>query len=386
MSEKRVLMLGHLAYIIMQFNIPNIKLLIKMGYKVDVACNLKLEYNDLLTEEKIENFKKELEELGCNYYQIDFHRNPLHAKMNLKAYRQVCDLLNKKRYQFIHCHSPIGGVAGRIAGHKTKTKVIYTAHGFHFYKGAPLKNWMVFYPIEKYCSKYTEVILTINKEDYEIACKEFHSKRVEYIPGVGVEINKYQCPTIAKDEMREKLSLPQKSFVLLSVGEVNENKNHEVIIRALSQLADEDIHYCIAGQGNKMEQLRVLAKKLEMSERVHFLGYRNDICELNHMADVFCFPSKREGLGLAAIEAMAAGIPLVTSKSGGIKDYSLDGYTGYSCDYNNDNQFADAIKKIKKDLSINKDKYCKICKKQAMKFDISNVEMIVRNVYLTMDE
>ena len=172
---KKVLMLASVASMIDQFNMPNIQLLQELGYEVHVACNF--EKGSTCTQERIQNLKQRLEHMGVEYFQIDFSRNVLRVNEIWKAYRQVERLLEKEKYSFIHCHSPIGGAVGRIAAHKTHTKVIYTAHGFHFYKGAPLHNWLIYYPIEKWLSRYTDVLITINKEDYQRAKKKFHAKK-----------------------------------------------------------------------------------------------------------------------------------------------------------------------------------------------------------------
>lgn len=192
---KRMLMLASVALMIDQFNMPNIRLLQEMGYEVDVACNF--EKGNTCSDEKIEKLKSTLNEIHVRFYQVDFARDITQVFQNIKAFRQVNQILRKNQYTFIHCHSPIGGVAGRVLGKLNKTKVIYTAHGFHFYKGAPLKNWLIYYPVEWICSWMTDTLITINAEDYIQAKNKFHAKRVRYIPGVGVEVGKFMQPNIS---------------------------------------------------------------------------------------------------------------------------------------------------------------------------------------------
>lgn len=332
-DNKRVLMLGHLAYIIMQFNIPNIKLLIDMGYKVDVACNFELEYNTLLTKEKIENFKRELDEFGCGYYQVDFHRSPVHALMNLRAYKQVSDLLEKKEYKFVHCHSPIGGFIGRLVCKKNKVKVFYTAHGFHFYKGAPIKNWILYYPAEWICSWYTDVLITINKEDYEQARRRLHAKKTVYIPGVGIDVEKFILARGRRFEKRKELGIKEGDILLLSVGELNRNKNHELAIRALAALKKErsidNIHYYICGQGALEKYLLELIGDLDLNENVRLLGYRRDVEEIIGASDLFLFLSKREGLPMSLMEAMAGGLPCIVTGVRGNTDLVENKLNGF---------------------------------------------------------
>lgn len=167
---KRVLMLASVASMIDQFNMPNIALLQKLGYEVDVACNF-IEGNTC-SDARVAELKQKLQDMHVHCYQIDFARNIKHMGQNMKALWQVEGLMKQNTYAFCHCHSPIGGVVARIAGHRTRTKVIYTAHGFHFYQGAPVMNWLVYYPVEKVLSRWTDVLITINHEDYARAKKE----------------------------------------------------------------------------------------------------------------------------------------------------------------------------------------------------------------------
>ena len=325
-KPKRVLMLGHLAYIIAEFNVPNIKLLRDMGYEVDVACNFKPEYNELMSVEKIEWLKKTLDDMGCKYFQIDFNRNPAHIKQNIKAYEQCMELMKTRNYTFMHCHSPIGGAISRIVAHKCGVPAIYTAHGFHFYDGAPKKNWLIYYPIEKELSRWTDVLITINKEDYNRAKKEFHAKQVVYIPGVGIDTQKYGYKTLTDDqiaEVRKNIGVGENQIWLLSVGELNANKNHEIVIRAIAKLDTEDkkkIFYTIAGQGDKKKELEKLIDELGLSEQVKLLGFRDDVPSLYESADVYMHPSFREGLSVALMEAMASGLPVIASRIRGNVD------------------------------------------------------------------
>ena len=149
----------------------------------------------------------------------------------------------------MHCHSPIGSVVARLAAsqfRKDGLKVIYTAHGFHFYKGAPRINWMIFYPIEYVCSFITDVLITINKEDYNFAIKHMHSNQVKYIPGVGINVEKFSEEVSNREEKRRELGISKNDIVLFSVGELNDNKNHKIVIEALANIKEKNIKYLIA--------------------------------------------------------------------------------------------------------------------------------------------
>ena len=346
----KVLILASVASMIDQFNISNIHILKEMGYEVHIACNFKV--GNTCNDERILLLKNRLMNMKVDYYQIDFMRSITKISDNLKAYKQVLDLVNKHDYKFIHCHSPIGGVIGRIIGRLTNTKIIYTAHGFHFYKGAPLLNWVIYYPIELWLSRFTDILITINKEDFRLASDKFKAKKIVYVPGVGIDTIKFRSLSINISEKRELLGVPKNSFILLSVGELNKNKNHEVIIRSLKILNNPKIHYLICGQGNLKEYLIKISNKLGLQDHVHFLGFRDDISEICKASDIFLFPSLREGLGLAALEAMASGLPLITSNVHGIMDYSINGVTGLIANPKDVKEFSYAINKLLNDQRL----------------------------------
>ena len=185
---KTVLVITSVASMVDQFLFPTLELLQSMGCKVHVACNF--ERGNTCSDEKVLELKSKLEARKIPYYQIGFARDVTKVLDNLRAYKEVCKLLSNQKYDLIHCHSPIGGLITRIACRKTRkhgTKVIYTAHGLHFFKGAPIQNWMLYYPIEKICSRWTDVLITINREDFSFAKRKMKAKKIEYLPGVGID-------------------------------------------------------------------------------------------------------------------------------------------------------------------------------------------------------
>lgn len=375
---KKVLMLASVASMIDQFNMQNIAILQEQGYEVHVAANF--EQGSTSSNERVEQFKKELKEKDISYFQIDFSRNVSNILQNIKAYKQIKYILKNSKYEFIHCHSPIGGVCGRLAAKVTNTKVIYTAHGFHFYKGASKLNWMIYYPIEKVLSHITDVLITINKEDYELAKKKMKAKKIEYVPGVGVDTQKFSNIVIDKVEKRKELALSQDNIVLLSVGELNKNKNHEVIIRALAKLNNPNIHYIIAGRGKLKQYLNELAKELNIEKQVHMLGFRTDIKELYKISDIFCFPSYREGLSVALMEALASGLPIVCSNIRGNTDLVNNKQNGYLCNPDSDIEFTNKIKLILEDENLSK-LISKNNLKSIKKFDKELINEYMKMIY-----
>lgn len=329
---KKALMYASVASMIQQFNMNNISLLQNLGYKVDVACNF--EFGSTITDEKIEKLKEQLTKMDVNFYQIPIPRKITDIKNLRLSYKMTKDLMNEKKYDLIHCHSPIGGIICRLANkhskHYDSTRMIYTAHGFHFFKGNnPLKNFL-FRNIERYGAKYTDTLITINREDYA-AAKKFKLKKngtVEYVPGVGIDIDKINSIQGNKEELCKELNIPSDSILLLSVGELSKRKNHEVIIRLLNQLPD-NIHYVICGQGQLENYLLDLAKKLNVNNRLHLLGYRTNIPQIMKSCDIFVFPSLQEGLPVALMEAMACGLPCIASEIRGNVDLIEEDKNGY---------------------------------------------------------
>ena len=317
--EKKVLIVATVVKThIAQFHYPTMKMLKEEGWTVEVAAR-----NDY-------DNPKDCKIPYCDkYHDIPFERNPF-SLGNIKVYRQLKKIIDEGHYDVVHCHTPVGGVLGRLASRKARkngTKVFYTAHGFHFYKGAPLINWILWYPVEKICGRMTDVLITINKEDYDRASKHIKAKRVEYVHGAGLVVDKFKDTIIDRDKKRDEIGVPRDSLVILSVGELNKNKNHKIVIEALSKMKkdgfflDYDVHYVIAGGGELKDYLMKLPKELNVDERVHVLGRRSDVAELCKASDLFVFPSLREGLGIAAVEALASGIDAICAKNRGSKEF-----------------------------------------------------------------
>lgn len=355
---KKALMYASVASMIQQFNMNNISLLQDLGYKVDVACNF--EFGSTITDEKIEKLKEQLTKMDVNFYQIPIPRKITDIKNLRLSYKMTKDLMNEKKYDLIHCHSPIGGIICRLANkhskHYDSTRMIYTAHGFHFFKGNnPLKNFL-FRNIERYGAKYTDTLITINKEDYA-AAKKFKLKKngtVEYVPGVGIDIDKINAIQGNKEELCKELNIPSDSILLLSVGELNDNKNHKVVIECLPEL-QKNVHYLICGVGPLKEQHEELAKKLDVSDRLHLLGYRNDVIRIMKSCDIFVFPSKREGLSVALMEAMACGLPCIASEIRGNVDLFNNDKEEYLFNNKEKIYLEDILRKAIRNKKINLD-------------------------------
>lgn len=349
---KKALMLSSVASMIDQFNMENIKILKNLGYEVHVLANFS--FGNTTSDERTKEFKKELEDMGIKVYNVPIPRKITAIKEMVSSYKKIKEICKENKYDILHCHSPIGGVLARLAFkefRKTGGKLIYTAHGFHFFKGAPIKNWLIFYPIEKFCSRYTDCLITINKEDYKRAQK-FKAKEVKYIPGIGIDTEKIK--NIKRDrEVLKKFGI-KNEVVLVSVGELSDRKNHKVILEALEKIEDDYI-YIICGQGEKKEELVNLSKKLKIQNKVKFLGYRQDVKEILKASDIFCFPSKQEGLPVALMEAMASGLPVVCSNIRGNSDLIEEKKGGYLLEYDNSYEFLLKIHELINNDSLRKE-------------------------------
>lgn len=337
MKKRKVLLVATVVKIhVNVFHIPCLKMFQEQGWETWVCSR-----NDF-------DNPKDCVIPHCDHYiDIPFERNPLKPG-NVKAYRMLRKIVEKEQFDLIYCHTPVGAMLARLAGisaRKKGTKVIYMAHGFHFYNGAPLLNWMIYYPAEKFLSRFTDGLITINQEDYRRAQK-FHAGKTILIPGVGIDLDKFQKKEPTRQEIRNKLGIPEIKIILMSVGELTKRKNHMAVIEALACLEEYDILYVVCGDGPMKARLRARAEELGVRERVKLLGFRKDIAELHKMADIFVFPSLQEGLPVALMEAMASGLPIVASRIRGNEDLIQNNRGGYLVKAQDSEQLAEAISKM----------------------------------------
>lgn len=377
---KKVLIAASVVSFIEWFNKENVEFLKnELGCEVHVACNF--DYTDDTDVERTEKYVAKLRADGFVLRNVPFARGPL-SPSNVAAYRALKKIIDAENFDLIHCHTPAASVLTRLAARKARKRgavVIYSCHGFHFHNAAPKKNWAIYYPIERFLARFCDYIVAINKEDFNRA-KTFRCKNARYIPGVGVDVNGIRNLVVDKAAKRRELGLPDDAILILSLGELIERKNHEVIIRALGKLKNPKIYYAIGGKGPLKESLEKLANDLGVGERTLFLGFRTDGKELCRVADISAFPSRIEGLGLAGIEAMAAGVPLVSSNVHGILDYVVDGETGYALPPNDVDGFAEAIDRLASNPELRKSMQEK-CFEATKPFEISNALNAMWDIY-----
>lgn len=378
MKKKKVLFVATVVKThMMQFHLPYLKMFQEMGWETAVASR-----NDY------ENPADCRIPYCDHYYDIPFERLPWKPK-NIQAYKMLKAVIDQGEYDIIHCHTPVGAMIARLAAmaaRKKGTKVIYTAHGFHFFKGAPLVNWLLFYPAEWLLAPITDVLITINKEDYARAQKQLRAKRNEYVPGVGINTEKFQGTPQLRREKRQELGFGEDDFLILTVAEMTANKNHIAVLNALSLLKEKpefaNMHYLICGRGEMWASLEQSAKELGISDHVHFLGYRTDAPALYGCSDLFAFMTYREGLPVALMEAMCSGMSIVCTRVRGNTDLIEDGVSGRFVE-NDPQELADTILALYRSPE-KRAAYGRAAAETAKKYDETEILQQVKNIYLSL--
>lgn len=350
---KKVLIITNTASMVHLFNSVNIGAFQEEGYEVHIACNFV--HGNTASKDAIENFKKEWRAKGIISHHIEFLRSPFSFK-SFGIYKQTKKLIEDGDYDLVHCHTPIVSVFTRLAVSrlKKKPKLVYTAHGFHFYDGCPIFNWLIYYPIEKIFAPHTDLLITMNKEDHERAEKHLKARRIEFINGVGINLTAINETETDRDSIRETLSIGKDQKIMISVGEVNNNKNHRTAIEALSKCKEKNLHYVIAGLGH-IEDTQAYARYLGVGDRVHFLGFRSDVYKILKACDIFVFPSFREGLSVALTEAMACSLPVVASRIRGNVDLIDEGKGGFFCSPDDSSLMAEHIDRLASDPELRRE-------------------------------
>jgi len=368
---KKVLFVSHVANFI-KFNRPYVNWFREQGWEVHYAS---------LGEEPID---------CCNKtFDVCFERSVFH-KDNITAYKQLKKVIDEGDYDIIHCHTPIGAALTRLASRKARkkgTKVIYTAHGFAFWKGASKKDWLLYYNAEKFFAKYTDILVLINKEDYETAVsRKFRAGKIYKIDGVGVNTDKFMPSSPAeKAEMRASLGIPADGFLSVYAAEFIPRKNHIFLLEALKKLRSENVNlrFAFLGQGKLMEVIKAKTAEMGLSDYIQFFGYRRDAEKFYSAADMVAAPGSQEGLPVHLLEAMASGLPIVATSIRGHVDLIENEKNGLLYNYNDMDAFCEAVKRV-----VNNPQLCETfsrnnvedVKKYSVEKAVSNMAEIYKTV------
>lgn len=375
---RKVLFVTTVGGFVPQFELNDVKILQNMGYEVHYCANFKRMVYDVDTD----IFKN----YNIKTHQIDIQGSLSQVAANFRAYRQLRKVLNGNDFDLIHCHTSMGGALARMAAIGKKCKVIYSCHGFYFGKGLPLNNWLFLIP-EMFLARITDCIVTINKEDYKRA-KSFHLRKggfVKIVPSVGLDTDRFYPDETERMRYREEHNISSHTFHIVSVGELNDNKNHISVINALSELKEYDFLYTICGDGTNRQYLTNAIQELGLENKVKLAGYEKNVRRVLQSADCFVFPSIREGLGMAAIEALSCGVLVVAGEGKGSREYILQGKNGYMCAPKDVSGYSKIIKYLMdnpgkvKELSKN-------CRASVLKFDKAKTSVIMKEVYKKIDD
>jgi glycosyltransferase involved in cell wall biosynthesis len=366
---KKILFISNITNKITNFTKPSVIASQRLGYEFHLAANCS-------------NFSDDVSKYNIIIHHVDIDRFPFSLK-NINAYKQMLDLIKNEKFNVIHCNTPIGGVLGRLCGKKAGVpKVVYTAHGFHFYKGASLINRTIFKWAEMWMAKYTDSLITMNEEDYHVAQK-FKLKnngKVYYVPGVGVDTEMYQLKDVNPNQLRNSLGLSSYDIVLIAMGDLIDRKNYESSIKAIAKANNLKLHFLICGNGPRLESLKKLAIDLRVENQIHFLGFRSDIKELLTTADIFLFTTYQEGLPRSMMEAMSAGLPCIASKVRGNVDLIQEGIGGFLREPDDSEGFAETINILASDKALREK--MKVSNLDTIKkFDVETVIKEIEKIY-----
>ncbi len=363
------MMLATTDNMIWQFLLPHIKYLQEQGNAVECVC--------ARTGFWFEELK---EKHGLTMHEIDFGRNPISIK-NMKAHKKLVKLQEFENFDLIYCQQPVGGMMGRLIAKKFKVPCIYTAHGFHFYEGCPLVNKLVYKTVEKWLSKYTDVLVAINEEDYQAALK-MKAKRVFKINGIGIDDQKMQTEDFDKLAFKKSFNLNEDDKVILTISEMNWNKNYTIMLQAIKILTEKNpkIKFISCGSGEWAQKIRDEAKEMGIENNCLFLGFRKDIAKILQITDVFLHASHREGLTLSVMEAMSVGLPCVVSNVRGNRDLIDEGEGGFLVDCEDANSFAEKIEILLTNEEMS-EKFGQYNKEKSAQYTVETVKAQLAEIY-----
>ena len=339
---KKVLFAATLRSHIGQFHQPYLKFFKNAGYEVHIAAK----DNSNQKKIKIGHYDQ--------FHPICYERLPF-KRENIKAYFQMKNLLKQHQYDIIHCHTPVAAVITRLVSRpyrKKGLKVIYTAHGFHFFQGAPRKNWLIYYRVEKFLSRFTDCLITINQEDYQWALSNgFSAKSINLIKGVGVDLKEFVLQTEEKKKaLRKQYQYDNDEFILLCAANMSYRKHQDLIIKAAARARNQvsNLKIILAGTGEREEEYRSMVKDFELENTVEMIGYVREIPKYMGLADGIVSTARQEGLPINIVEAMVTGLPIIATDCRGNSDLVKDNVNGFIVGIDDIEGMTQAIIKLSK--------------------------------------
>ena len=321
---KKALMLAPMGSVHRRFNKANIEALKSLGYQIELVANFE---NGDGPEVHNQEYVAECTKNGIVTHSIPFARHSLTG--SLKCLPQVKELLKEGQYDIVHAHTETGGLILRMArGVKGKSRFFYTPHGMSFWKGSSLKSQLIYRPLERWICSGMDMNLGMNQEEVDML-RKWNSKTAAYVHGIGLNLERFQREGRTRNDVRAEFGVKEEDMLIVSVGELDDNKNHATVIKALSFLESKNYKYVVCGVGPNKGKLNQMAADVGLGDKIILAGYRSDIPDILHAADMFVFPSFHEGLPVSALEAMACGLPLICSKIRGNVDIVKEGVNGF---------------------------------------------------------
>lgn len=379
--RKKIILVATTSSMIELFNSRNIKMLQQLGFKVYVAANFKKPGSISVNDS--ENFIKKLESMNVKWYQLDFKRGIGNPLSNHRVYTKLLKIIKDNDISLIHTHAPLSSIIARRVAKKLHIKCIYTAHGFQFFPRGPLKDWFLFFPVEWYYSHWTDDLIVINHDDYNVSkYLPISRKNVHYIPSVGADIEESRKITdneksLIRTKVRRTLGISADDYMILSVGELTNRKNHITVLKAIAKLNNPEVQYVIAGVGANKQVLIDESKRLGIRNQLHLLDFQKNVSELYMAADLNAFISKREGLGMGGLDGTALGLYIIANGRTGSKDFIPNEKMGLLVDNpTNVNEIANAI-----NIAMQRHTKTKTDYNFLMQFDKKNVDKIMFDIY-----
>ncbi|WP_052353733.1 glycosyltransferase family 4 protein [Neobacillus jeddahensis] len=374
----KILYVATISNTVNAFLIPHIKFLIEQGNEVGIACN------------PVQELNKELLHLECKVHPVSFQRSPFH-KENIQAYREIKKIMKSEGYQLVHVHTPVASLITRAACRNIQgVKILYTAHGFHFFKGAPIFNWLIFYSLERLAAKWTDILITMNEEDYHSA-KKFNLRRkgpIYIVHGVGLNLHRFKPHSFEeKMRLRKEYEVSSQDFIITYVGELSYRKHQDLLIKAVHQLNEKikNIKLFLVGDGDQVNAYKKLVQELGLENHVEFLGFRRDIDNIMTISDLAISTSRQEGLPVNIMEAMATGLPVVVTGCRGNSDLVTNGVNGFVVGVEDADACANAIEILYNSKEL-REEFGKQNLEQIKRYSLENVIKEIKEIYLDMDD